>query len=65
MQKLLIGVLAVVALFFAAANARLGDRLRVLEVRLRAAEARKRPAPAPAPPPAPVPAPEKTAPVRA
>jgi len=62
MQKILIGVLALVALTFAAAHARLAGRLRILEGRLAAAEARPRPkplalAPAPLPPVAAAPTP--------
>jgi hypothetical protein len=51
MQKILIGVLSLVAIYLAAANARLGERLRLLEERAKAAEARLRPGtarPAPA-----------------
>src|SRR5436190_8319754 len=66
MRKLLVGALTLLALFFAAANARLAERLRVQEGRLSVAEARPRPrpvevAPTPArpsdPPATPAPAP--------
>jgi PDZ domain len=65
MQKVLIGVLALLALFFAAANARLAERLRVLEGRQTAAESRPRPNAVVAAAPAPVepaPAPRVSAP---
>src|SRR5688500_8458026 len=63
MQKLLIGVLALLVLFFAAANARLARRQRVLEDKVAALEPQRRtkpPATALAPEPvvaAPIPTP--------
>jgi hypothetical protein len=72
MQKLLIGVLGLLALYFAAANARLAERTRGLESRLAAEGVQRRPRPiapvaaarettAPAPPgPVPTPTPGPT-----